>query len=158
MSKSRKSASLRPRRFLMEQLETRQMMAGDVAAYVQNGNLYINEAANQVGLANGVRVAQLTNGQIQVIGTESNDGTTGVSRVNGVAAQNFTVPGSLFVNLGGGNDRIQLGFSDGAGIPISTKCKLMWLRRPSSSLRPAPCRPRASHPWSVRSGSRTTTR
>jgi hypothetical protein len=102
------------KRFHMEALETRQMMAGDVAAYVQNGNLYINEAYGQYGLDNGVRVYQLANGMVRVEGAEANDGTANKSLVNGAAYQDFMIPGGLFVNLGGGHDRLHLGF-DGAG-------------------------------------------
>ncbi|MBA3480645.1 MAG: hypothetical protein H0T51_02415 [Pirellulales bacterium] len=102
------------KRFHMEALETRQMMAGDVAAYVQNGNLYINEAYGQYGLDNGVRVHQLANGMVRVEGAEANDGTANKSLVNGAAFQDFMIPGGLFVNLGGGHDRLHLGF-DGAG-------------------------------------------
>jgi hypothetical protein len=46
-SKVSKSSKSLPSRFRMEMLETRQMMAGDVAASVVNGNLYISEALGQ---------------------------------------------------------------------------------------------------------------
>src|SRR5262245_11902551 len=36
----------------MEQMEARQMMAGDVTASVVNGNLILSEAAGQAGLEN----------------------------------------------------------------------------------------------------------
>jgi hypothetical protein len=106
------------KRFHMEALETRQMMAGDVAAYVQNGNLYINEAAGQYSGDNGVRVYQLSNGMIRVEGAEANDGTANKSLVNGAAHQDFMIPGGLFVNLGGGHDRLHLGFDGAASAPI----------------------------------------
>ena len=99
-------------RFHMERLEDRQMMAGDVAAYVQNGHLYISEATGQAGLDNSVRVSQLANGQIRVFGNSTlSDGTT--SQVNGAAFQDFTVTGGLTVNFGGGQDLIV--FDAGAG-------------------------------------------
>jgi hypothetical protein len=100
----------------MERLEDRQMMAGDVAAYVQNGNLFINEATAHVGLDNSIRVTQLANGQIRVHGNGTlSDGTT--SLVNGQAFQDFTVTGGLFVNFGGGQDLVVIG--EGLG-PIPT--------------------------------------
>jgi hypothetical protein len=93
------------------------MMAGDLAAYVLNGNLYINEAAGQTGLDNGVRVSQLANGMIRVEGAEANDGTNDKSLVNGMAYQDFMVPGDLVAKLGAGNDRLHLGYDGGVGSP-----------------------------------------
>jgi hypothetical protein len=105
------------RKLRMEQMEAREMMAGDVTAYLQYGNLYINEATGQAGLDNGVRVSQLSNGQIRVTGTEGNNSSTSKSLVNGAAYKDFSVTGSLYVNLGGGNDRVQLGYDGGTSAP-----------------------------------------
>jgi hypothetical protein len=100
----------------IENLEARQMMAGDVAAYVQNGNLYITEAAGQTGLDNAVQISQLANGQIRVAGTgTTTDGT--MSHVNGQAYQDLTVTGSLNVNLGGGSDLVVIGSDLGLASP-----------------------------------------
>jgi len=90
----------------VESLESRQMMAGDVSANLIGGDLYLTEAPGQVGGENSVLIAQLPNGQIRVTGNAqiSNDNVR--SLVNGQPYQDFVVPGSLFVNFGGGNDRV----------------------------------------------------
>jgi hypothetical protein len=90
----------------VESLESRQMMAGDVTASLSGGNLYLTEAAGQAGQENSVVISQLSDGQIRVSGNAqiSNDNVS--SLVNGHAYQDFTVPGGLFVNFGGGNDRV----------------------------------------------------
>jgi hypothetical protein len=88
----------------MEQMEARQMMAGDVAASVVDGNLYLNEAAGQAGLDNSVLISQIAPGRIRVTGNGTSDGTA--SLVNGAAFQDFNVTGSLQVNFGGGNDLV----------------------------------------------------
>jgi hypothetical protein len=105
------------KRFSMESLEARQMMAGDLAAYAIGGNLYITEANGQAGTDNGVRVSQLANGMIRVEGAEANDGTDDKSLVNGQTFQDFMIPGDLIVKLGAGHDRLHLGFDGGVGAP-----------------------------------------
>jgi hypothetical protein len=95
-----------PARFRFESLETRQMMAGDVAAYVQNGTLYLNEAAAQAGRDNAVMVSHLANGKVRVEGITAADGAK--SRINGAAFKDFTVANSVFVSFGGGNDTVFL--------------------------------------------------
>src|ERR1051326_7786609 len=126
----------RGRKLRMEQMEARQLMAvtgaiantslttaiyptpsGDVSAYVQNGNLYVNEASGYAGTDNGVRIAQLADGHIRVMGVEANNSTGAKSLINGWSYQDFTVTGGLFVNLGGGNDRVHIGYDDGTGAP-----------------------------------------
>ena len=92
-----------------EKLEDRQLMAGDIAAVVQNGDLIITENAAQVGQDNNVLIQGLANGQVRV----SAVGKTGA--VNGQAYRDFTVTGSLRVDLGAGNDTLQIGLdADGA--------------------------------------------
>jgi hypothetical protein len=88
----------------MEALESRQLMAGDVAASIVNGSLYLNEAAGQLGQDNQILVSQLANGRIRIQGA----GAAGTeSLINGAAFQDFTVPGSLFVNFGAGKDKVE---------------------------------------------------
>ncbi len=96
----------KPTKLRVESLESRQMMAGDVTASLSGGNLYLTEAAGQAGQENSVVISQLPGGEIRVSGNAqiSNDNVS--SLVNGHAYQDFTVPGSLFVNFGGGNDRV----------------------------------------------------
>jgi hypothetical protein len=88
----------------MERLEDRQLMAGDVAAAVVNGSLYLTEAAGQAGQDNRVLITALASGQIRVEGTGAPGAT---SLVNGAASQDFTVPGSLYVNFGAGKDKVE---------------------------------------------------
>jgi hypothetical protein len=112
MSRTRTS-----RQFRFEGLEDRRMMAGDIHAYVHNGDLYITEAVGHVGSDHGVRIAQLANGKIQVTGDAIPTNGHDRSTVNGGASAEFTVTGSLFVNLGGGEDRVQIGHAGGGGAP-----------------------------------------
>jgi hypothetical protein len=96
----------RKKPFGLESLEAREMFAGDIAAYVQSGNLYLTEAAGQAGQANTAAIYQLANGQIRVEGR----GDPGqASLINGAAYQDFTVPGSLYVNFGAGDDLLVIG-------------------------------------------------
>jgi len=101
----------------MEMLETRQMMAGDVAASVVNGNLYINEALGQSGLDNGVRVFQVSPGVVRVMGAEANNSDAAKSLVNGQLYRDFMITGDLNVSLGAGNDRLHLGFDGASSAP-----------------------------------------
>jgi hypothetical protein len=94
----------RPSRFHIESLEARQMMAGDVAAFLQDGNLFLNETAGQAGQANYVSITKLEGGQIRVKGLMKPDGTQ--TLVNNAAQQDFWVGGNLNVNFGGGSDRV----------------------------------------------------
>lgn len=116
-SKASKVSNSLPSRFRMEMLETRQMMAGDVAASVVNGNLYISEALGQSGLDNGVRVFQVSPGVVRVMGSESASGDASTSLVNGQQFQDFMITGDLNVSLGAGNDRLHLGYDGGATAP-----------------------------------------
>jgi hypothetical protein len=99
----------------MERLEDRQMMAGDVRAYVQNGDLYIVEDAAQIGQASNVRLTQ-EGGNIRVRGFDP-PGSDVPSKVNGGASQIFAVTGNLIVRLGAGHDILQLGEPDGTRAP-----------------------------------------
>lgn len=98
---SRNSRFSRPRSFSIEQLEDRQLMAGDVAATLTGGNLFLNEAAGQAGADQKVAVSQLTNGKIRVAAAAGS-----ATLINGAAFQDFTVTGDLNVNFGGGNDLV----------------------------------------------------
>jgi hypothetical protein len=95
----------RHRKLRMEQMERRELMAGDMAVFMQNGNLFINEQTGQAGRDNAVSIERLNDTTVKVTGLPTlADGT--LSTVNGHASQNFTINAntSLFVNLGGGND------------------------------------------------------
>jgi hypothetical protein len=88
----------------LESLERRELMAGDVAAYVQNGNLFLAEAAGAAGQAQAVQISQLGNGKVRVQGTTADLGPS--SLINGDTYQDFTVTGNLNVNFGGGDDLV----------------------------------------------------
>ena len=103
----------RNKQFKFERLEDRQMMAGDVTAILQSGNLVISEVSTQAGQANKVWIQGLANGQVRVTTTPG-----GSSKVNGQAFQDFTVPGNLSVRLGGGDDVLQLGADAAAALAM----------------------------------------
>jgi hypothetical protein len=112
------------KRLSLESLEGRQMMAGDVIASLFNGDLYVSEVPQQVGQDNGIRISKLANGKVQVLGTVANGTNPVASKVNGLAAQEFTVNGSLFVSLGAGNDRVQIGYDGGASAPSFNRMQI----------------------------------
>lgn len=94
------------KRIAMEQLEGRDLMAGDVLAFVSSGHLNVVEASGHLGRGQAVQVSQLADGRLRVQGLSSQDG--GTSLVNGQAFADFNVPGDLLVNLGAGNDTVKL--------------------------------------------------
>jgi hypothetical protein len=97
--------SARNRRLNMEQMEAREMMAGDVAAAVSGGTLFLNEASGQAGRDNSVIVSQIAPGRIRVTGNATTTDST-VSKINGAAFQDFNVTGGLVVKFGGGSDLV----------------------------------------------------
>jgi hypothetical protein len=99
----------------MEQLEARQMMAGDVVTQVDNfGNLYIHEAAANVSQGseiklstqNGaIRVESLSPGSSLVDGQNFRDFAISPNNaVNGTRA----VTGNVYVILGDGSDKVRV--------------------------------------------------
>lgn len=97
----------KPRKLGVETMEARELNAGDVTAFMMNGNLNLAEAAGQIGADNSVLISQLPDGRIRVKGNGILADNS-VSKVNGAAFQDFTVPGSLSVRFGGGNDLVIL--------------------------------------------------
>lgn len=91
----------------MERLEDRQMMAGDVTAFISGGNLHIAEAVGQYSGANAVQVSQLSNGIIRVKGLQNQAG--GTTLVDGYSYRDFNVSGNLIMNLNGGSDTVLIG-------------------------------------------------
>src|SRR5712671_1618743 len=115
----------RHRKLRMEQMEARQLMAvtgaitttgslsisttppGDISAYVSNGSLFVNEASGYAHTDNGVRIIELPAApqppgvppqhHIRVMGTGANNTTGHQSLVNGLAFQDFTVTGGLYM-------------------------------------------------------------
>lgn len=83
----------------LENLESRQMMAGDVSSYAINRILYINGDAN----ANGVALVDDGSGNINVVGiTQGGSATT----VNGGASQVFTKIKDVVISMGKGDDAV----------------------------------------------------
>jgi hypothetical protein len=105
--------SNRHRKLRMEQMEAREMMAGDVTASVSNGTLYINEAGGQSGRDNSVLISQIAPGKIRVAGNPTTTDSS-VSKVfdgnhhskTPVAFVDFNVSCGLVVKLGGGSDLV----------------------------------------------------
>src|SRR5262245_32887973 len=106
----------------MEQLEDRQMMAGDMSAYIAadglgRDTLYVKEATGQAGRGNSVFIRQMGQDTIRVLGSVNADGS--ISLVNGKQYEDFKIakmPGKvndmrpiiLDVNLGRGNDTVNV--------------------------------------------------
>ena len=89
--------SKRKHQFQCESLEGREMMAGDVTAFVSGGHLYVQELASEVGQGQAVAISQLSDGRLRVKGLASPDDGA-LSLVNGQAYQDFRVTGDLKVN------------------------------------------------------------
>jgi hypothetical protein len=92
----------------VEGLETRDVMSGNVAAFVSSNTLYLNEAYGQYGQHNNVKVSQLASGAVRVTGLINASGTQ--TLINGAYYRDFYVPGgSLVANFGAGIDRLTVG-------------------------------------------------
>ena len=100
--------SKRFRTFRIEHLEARQMMAGDISAYVQNNTLFLREMAGQGGLDNSVVVKQAGANTIRVTGNTTANGST--SLINGAAYSDFTFGVGAAIDFefyfGNGNDMV----------------------------------------------------
>jgi hypothetical protein len=86
---------------------------GDIKATLLGGNLYLGEADGQAGLANGVSISRLANGNILLAGHDPTNGAGHSSLINGMSSVEFAVTGSLFSNLGNGENQIV--FNQGTG-------------------------------------------
>ena len=113
MKNSLRPSASRTRALGFENLETRNLMAGNVTATISNGNLKI------VGdtAANDITVNFTANGALTVVG---NNATT----VNGAANAAFTNVSSVGIRLGEGNDVAVVdgnSFSLGGGVRITDR-------------------------------------
>jgi hypothetical protein len=112
----------------MERLEQRQMMAGDMSAYIDtdiytgNDVLHVAEMAGQTDRANNVFIRQMSDNTIRVVGGVNGDGS--ISLVNGKQyvdfkftpevhyssgyPYNYARPIKLDVQLGLGNDTVSI--------------------------------------------------
>src|SRR3954453_9506508 len=97
----------RTTRLGVDRLEGREVLSGNVTAYVSSNTLFLVEQAGQYGQSNAVQVTQLASGNIRVAGLVNGTGT--VTRVNGAAYQDFALPnGTLVASLGAGNDLVRV--------------------------------------------------
>ena len=76
----------RHRKLRMEQMEAREMMAGDVTASVVNGSLYLTEAAGQTNRDNAVTISQISASHVRVTGNATTTDHT-FSKINGAASR-----------------------------------------------------------------------
>src|SRR5436190_5480269 len=96
------------RKFGVEQLENRELFAGNVLAFMNGaGDLNLLEATADIGKGQAVQVHQIAANRYRVTGLSSQDG--GTTRINGAAYRDFTVPGNVNINLAGGRDTVLLG-------------------------------------------------
>lgn len=110
----------RHRKLHMEQMEAREMMAGDVSASVVKGTLYLTETAGQTNRDNSVLISQIAPGKIRVAGNATTtDGT--ISKVNGQNFADFNVMGGLDIKFAGGSDLVVF---DGTSIPTFTSANI----------------------------------
>jgi hypothetical protein len=94
------------RRFQMERLEDRQMMAGDVAASVKNGTLSIEEAPNSIGGAQHFEIVQLATNKVRLVGSAG-------TKINGNNSAVFQFSGGLNIARSSSGTWSHGGCSDG---------------------------------------------
>ena len=58
-----------------DRLEGREILSGNVTAFVSSNTLFLGEAAGQYGQSNAVQVTQLASGNIRVTGLLNGSGT-----------------------------------------------------------------------------------
>lgn len=98
------------RKFSLEQLERRELFAGNVLAYMSGaGDLNILEATNSIGQGQAVQVHQIGANRYRVSGLSSQDG--GNTLINGGTYRDYTVYGNVNINLANGRDTVLLGRS-----------------------------------------------
>ena len=90
---------------------------GDITATLLFGNLYLGEASGQTGMPNGVSISRLANGHILLVGHDPTNSGGPASRINGMTSIEFAVTGSLFSNLGDGENQVV--FDNGPGGPAT---------------------------------------
>src|SRR5262245_27198229 len=99
------------RRLGLENLESRQLLAGDVTVSVSGGDLTITGD----GAANGVLMFQLGDGQYRIAGVRQVGAATRIRLGNSTASyQTVTgVTDDVVINLQGGNDRVTVTHNPG---------------------------------------------
>lgn len=95
------------RRYGLESLEARDLMAGNVDLTLQNGNLLLTGD----NLGNGVQIRQISDNKYAIVGIKQAGANT---TINGAGFQVVSgVTGNVTFNMNGGND--QLDVTDGQG-------------------------------------------
>jgi hypothetical protein len=90
-------------RFHMERLEDRQMMAADIHAFLDNGTLFIQEAANSIGGAQELEIAYVNGNKVRVTAAQG-------TLINGKSSVLFETINGLDIDakLGGGKDVVHV--------------------------------------------------
>ncbi|QDU27460.1 hypothetical protein ETAA8_25480 [Anatilimnocola aggregata] len=95
------------RRYGVEALEARELMAGNVNVTLSSGNLTVTGDAQ----GNGVQIRQISSNQFAVVGLKQAGANTSI---NGAGFKVFSgVTGNVTFNMNGGNDQVHI--SDGQG-------------------------------------------
>ncbi len=111
------------RKFQMERLEDRQMMAGDIfASMTTDGTLVLLEAGNSVGGAQSVWVQPLVNGKVRVFPMSSPANPT-ISNILNAKGENLGTPEfsgvkNIRISFGDGPDQIFVGTNVKNSIPF----------------------------------------
>ena len=97
------------RKLGLENLERRELMAGDVGVYVSGGSLYVNGD----NASNGLNITQVAPGTFDVAGAYTGGGAT---RVNGYYSplRFYGVTDDVKITMNGGHDSVTLGGSSEA--------------------------------------------
>jgi hypothetical protein len=87
----------------MERLEDRQMMAGDIHAFLDNGTLFIQEAANSIGGPQELEIAYVNGNKARVTAAQG-------TLINGKSSVLFETINGLDIDakLGGGKDVVHV--------------------------------------------------
>jgi hypothetical protein len=90
-------------RFHMERLEDRQMMAGDIHAFLDNGTLFINEAPNSIGGNQELEIVYVSGNKARVTAAQG-------TLINGKSSVLFETINGLDIDakLGGGKDVVHV--------------------------------------------------
>jgi hypothetical protein len=87
-------------------------VVGNITAVFLGGNLYLSEAAGSEGLKQGLTISRLPNGNILVSGHDPTNTGGIITLINGALSVEYPVTGSLFVNVGDGEDQLVFGGQD----------------------------------------------
>jgi hypothetical protein len=97
------------RQLHLENLESRQLMAGDLYASMTPRGLTITESIGHTGEANYVAISKLANGLLRIDGRDAAHSTS--NPINGAPFVDFLPPltgMNITVTLGGGNDTLRV--------------------------------------------------